>query len=276
MSRIKTWDELTIQDNFLFQKVMQNKRICKHLIECILQIKIKEITFPSAEKSIAVGHISKSIRLDVYVKDETGRVFDIEMQCTNGSDDELPKRTRYYQGLIDTEILTKGESYSQLKPSYIIFICTFDPFGENLPMYTFRNRCVEKDGLELGDQTTKLFLNCKGQSDHLNPDVAAFLRYVDGKAPKGEFTQEVNEEVIRVKQQDEMRREYMTLAMELRTREEEGIKKGITQGISQANQITIMNLIDMRMPVDSIARIIGQTPQYVEDVIKQSKREGHA
>ena len=100
--------------------------------------------------------------------------------------------------------------------------------------------------------------------------------YVDGNVPKNDFTQAVNEEVIRVKQQDEMRREYMTLAMELRAREEEGIKKGITQGISQANQITIMNLIDMRMPVDSIARIIGQTPQYVEDVIKQSKREGHA
>ncbi len=64
----------------------------------------------------------------------------------------------------------------------------------------------------------------------------------------------------------------MTLAMELRTREEKGIKKGI----SKANQITIMNLMDMRMPVDSIARVIGQTPQYVEDVIKQSKREGHA
>ena len=64
----------------------------------------------------------------------------------------------------------------------------------------------------------------------------------------------------------------MTLAMELRNREEEGIRKGITQGISQAHQITIMNLMDMRMPVDSIARVIGQTPQYVEDVIKQSKR----
>ena len=269
VGRIKTWEELTIQDNFLFQKVMQNKRICKHLIEKILNIKVQEITFPDSEKSIDIRYDSKGIRLDVYVKDETGRIFDIEMQCSNGNDDELPKRTRYYQGLIDMDILTKGESYSQLKPSYIIFICTFDPFEENLPMYTFRNRCVEKDGLELGDQTTKLFLNCKGRSDQLNPDVAAFLRYVDGKAPKGNFTNEVNEEVIRVKQQDEMRREYMTLAMELRNREEEGIRKGI----SQANQITIMNLMDMRMPVDSIARAIGQTPQYVESVIKQSKEK---
>ena len=33
MERIKTFDELTIRDNFLFQHVMRNERLCKHLIE---------------------------------------------------------------------------------------------------------------------------------------------------------------------------------------------------------------------------------------------------
>ena len=83
MKRIKDWEELTIQDNFLFLKVMQNKRLCQHLIEKILQIKIVEITYPDTEKSIDVRWDSKSVRLDVYVKDETGRVYDIEMQCEN-------------------------------------------------------------------------------------------------------------------------------------------------------------------------------------------------
>lgn len=27
-------------------------------------------------------------------------------------------------------------------------ICTFDPFGENFPMYTFRHCCIEKEGFE--------------------------------------------------------------------------------------------------------------------------------
>lgn len=146
-------------------------------------------------------------------------------------------------------------------------------------MYTFRYRCVEKKGLELGDQSTKLFLNCKGNTDHLHPDIAAFLRYVDGKAPKGSFTEEIDKEVVRVKEQDEMRREYMTLAMELKNREEEGLKKGIllgreqglAQGTSQANQITVRNLLDMHLPIDTIAQIIGQTPQYVQDIIKKSQ-----
>ena len=259
MGRIKTWEELTIQDNFLFQKVMQNKRICKHLIERILDIKIQEITFPDSEKSIAIRYDSKSIRLDVYVEDEQGRVFDIEMQCTNGSEGELPKRTRYYQGMIDMELLEKGERYKNLNPSYIIFICTFDPFELGLPLYTFRNRCIEADGLELGDETTKLFLNSKGQCDTLDPDIAAFLRYVDGNAPKGDFTKKVDQEVVRVKKHDETRREYMRFAMELKEAKEEERE--------EMNQFVIMNMVGMHMSIDSIAKAVGQTPQYVQHVI---------
>lgn len=224
MYRIKTWEELTIQDNFLFQKVMQNKRICKHLIELILQIKIKEISFPETEKTMGARYDRKSIRLDVYVEDETGRVFDIEMQCTDGHDDALAKRTRYYQGSIDMDLLEKGHMYEELKPTFIIFICTFDPFHHGLPIYTFRNRCIEQEGLELGDQTTKLFLNCKGNTDSIDPDVAAFLRYVDGNSAEGAFVKQIDNELIHVKRHDETRREYMTLAMEM-----ERMKKIVSQ-----------------------------------------------
>ena len=121
MKRIKDWEELTIQDNFLFQKVMRNKRLCQHLIEKILQIKIADITYPDTEKTIDIRLDSKSVRLDVYVKDETGRVYDIEMQCENEANNGLAKRTRYYQGIIDMELLNKGDVYDNLKPSYIVY-----------------------------------------------------------------------------------------------------------------------------------------------------------
>ena len=196
VKRIKDWEELTIQDNFLFQKVMRNKRLCQYLIEKILQIKIADITYPDTEKAIDIRLDSKSVRLDVYVQDDTGRVFNIEMQCTDEQDSGLAKRTRYYQAMIDMDMLKKGEVYNKLRPSYIIFICTFDAFDAGLPMYTFRNRCIETEGLELGDEGTKIFLNSKGDSDTLDPDVRAFLRYVDGKAAEGAFVKAVEREVI--------------------------------------------------------------------------------
>ena len=51
---IKPYDELTIQDNFLFQKVMRNKRICKLTLERLLDIEIKDISYPEEEKAIDV------------------------------------------------------------------------------------------------------------------------------------------------------------------------------------------------------------------------------
>ncbi len=46
---IKPFEELTIQDNFMFQKVMRNKRICKATIERLLDIQIKDITYLEEE-----------------------------------------------------------------------------------------------------------------------------------------------------------------------------------------------------------------------------------
>ena len=261
MSRIKDWEELTIQDNFLFQKVMQNKRICKYLIEKILHISIKEITFPDAEKNISIRYDSKSIRLDVYVEDDSGRVYDIEMQCTNGSDQELPKRTRYYQGMIDMGLLEKGGDYDTLNPSFIIFICTFDPFHKGLPIYTFRNRCVECEGLELQDEATKIFLNSKSRDENIDPDIAAFLRYVDGKSAEGSFTQTVEQEVLRVKSHDETRREYMTLAMELKRQENIGRK--------EEREKMIYKLSNKHMSIEFIAEVTESSPEFIEKVLSQ-------
>ena len=278
MYRIKTWEELTIQDNFLFQKVMQNKRICKHLIELILQIKIKDISFPETEKSMGSRYDRKSIRLDVYVEDEAGRVFDIEMQYTDGHDDALAKRTRYYQGSIDMDLLEKGHIYEELKPTFIIFICTFDPFRQGLPMYTFRNRCIEQKGLELGDQTTKLFLNCKGNSDTIDPDIAAFLRYVDGKSAEGAFVKQIDKELLHVKRHDETRREYMTLAMEMERMKkivsqearEEGKAEGRVEGATETTKTIAKEMLLKGIAIEVVSSCTHLPVEQLQEIAKET------
>ncbi|HCI17043.1 MAG TPA: hypothetical protein DFH32_00280 [Lachnospiraceae bacterium] len=71
------------------------------------------------------------MKLDMYLEDENGRVVDTEMQNKSQNkvvQEELPLRVRYYQGMIDQEILPSGTDYIFLKETYIIFICTCDPF----------------------------------------------------------------------------------------------------------------------------------------------------
>ncbi len=254
MGRIKAWEELTICDNFLFQKVMQNKRLCKRLIEKLLGIKVKDITYPAAEKSIDVSATQKSVRLDLYVETDSGVVLDIEMQTIDGAEGWLPRRARYYQSMIDLDVLEKGREYIDLKPSYVIFICSFDAFpGNNRKVYTFVNRCREQDGLELGDEATKIFLNAKGTVGKVDKDIESFLAYVDGKAAEGKFTKEVAIEVERLKQHKETRVEYMTYLMELKQQRREGEEMALVRTIRnlmETMNFTAKQAMDaMKIPV---------------------------
>lgn len=231
MGRIKTWDELTISDNFLFLRVMRNQRLCKHLLEKILRVRIHRLSYPVTEKSIDIRYDSKSVRLDVFVEDDTGTLYDIEMQTTDGATpDELPKRARYYQAMMDMDVLNKGELYTKLRKTFVIFICTFDPFGTGKSVYTFHETCEEDPSIPMGDETTKIFLNSQGGREGLDPDVAAFLDYVNGKVAKGKFTKDIAAEVQRVREHKETRVEYMTLAMELQRQRDDGYSVGHADG----------------------------------------------
>ena len=75
----KRFDDLTIADDFMFCKVMQNEGICKEFLEMVLSDKIGKIVYLSPQNSVATGIEAKSVRLDVFVKDETGKSYDIEM-----------------------------------------------------------------------------------------------------------------------------------------------------------------------------------------------------
>lgn len=76
--KIKPWEELTIQDDYMFKLIMRRKRICKKMLEKILQIEIRDIKYLENEKTIEASYNSKGIRLDVYVADEYDTVFNVD------------------------------------------------------------------------------------------------------------------------------------------------------------------------------------------------------
>ena len=49
---IKPWRDLTITDDYMFKAVMKHPRICKRLIEKILNIKISHIYYLEYEKTL--------------------------------------------------------------------------------------------------------------------------------------------------------------------------------------------------------------------------------
>ena len=235
-----SWDDLAIRDNYLFQHMMRNKHLCKGLLEKILNIKIHDISYPETEKQIASSPLSKSVRLDVYVEDDAGTIYNVEMQTTGASRPvELAKRTRYYGAQIDMNCIGKGQDYEELPSTYIIFICTFDPFKYGKSIYTFRRRCDEDLRITMGDETTVMFLCTNGAEEGVDPDIISFLRYVDGKEAEGAFTKEIDAAIKEIKEHAEVRREYMTLQLELRRE----MKKRYAEAVEQTQVSALQNLI---------------------------------
>ena len=237
--KIIDWDSLTFVNNYVFQEVLKNKELCKYLIEKILHIQIKDIRYLIEERHINSARISsKSIRLDVYVENQEGTVLDIEMQVTGekstvnvGKDEAavikgLPLRTRYYQSLISMDMLKRGMKYRELRKSYVIFICTFDPFGEGLPMYHFTYRCKEDMQLEMGDLTENIYLNAKAAEKTEDPALADFLSYVDSGKAGSKFTQAIDAETKRVRSDQDWRERFVTWEMDLAIIQEDAEKKG--------------------------------------------------
>ena len=225
---MKKYEELDITDPFIFAKVMSEKELCKPLLENILNIKIRDIVYVDYEETIQMTAKSKGIRLDIYVEDDNNTVFNIEMQTTTYK--ELPKRSRYYQGIIDLNMIEKDESYDILKESYVIFICTFDFFEKGRSVYEFENVCLEDSEIKLNDGTHKIFLNTKGDKSDINKELKSLLEYFDGSEPESELTRRIDRKVIAARKNERWRREYMSLQMEMNLKYREGLKAGEEKG----------------------------------------------
>lgn len=252
---IKAWEELEIKDDFMFAKVMRDKKLCKKLLERLLQTKIRDIVYLEEQKSINIEKDAKSIRLDVYIEDGN-RVFDLEMQTTDKRN--LPKRSRYYQGMIDLNTIEKGENYKKLKESYVIFICTFDPFHQEKAQYTFENFCIEDKELRLNDGAKKIFFNAKDYINAEDEEIREFLKYVNGEKSDSPFVKEIEDRVAQIKASEEWRLEYMTLLMREQEIWEEAEEKGREMGREEGIRGTVTLLKELNIPLQTIRIKIQQ------------------
>ncbi len=266
---VKRFEELEFKDDFMFCIIMKNPKYCKPFLETVLGVKINHIEYPSSQESIDLSLDAKSVRLDVYVEDGKGTVYNIEMQTANKYN--LPKRMRYYQGIIDLNILEKGRDYRDLKKSYVIFVCTFDLFGKGRHVYTFENRCVQDLGLALGDDTVKIILNTKGTEEDVSQDMKELLDFIDGKgAGATGFTRDLEEAVQSVRKNEKWRVDYMTLQMSYQEKFEEGYERGIEcgieRGIEQEREESALRMVrEGELPAEKIAMYTGLSLKKIKE-----------
>ena len=273
---IKSFDELTFQDNFIFQKVMLKKHICKAVLERLLDISIKDIVYIHEEKNLDVRWDTKSVRLDVFVNDDKGTVFNIEMQ-TSKDMEELVKRTRFYQSILDMYHIQKGQKYTTLNDSYVIFICTFPVFVGNRHKYTFKNICIEDRDIALSDGATKLFLSTKGKQNDVSKPLQAFLDYIDGQEATDELLKDIDDAVHEVKHCEAWKEEYSMLSMDHYKYWKEGMAEGMAEGLAQGEAKgkaegkaeVVIQMLRKQLSIEMIAEVTNFTVEEVKSIAKE-------
>ena len=283
MSETK-FEDLTISNDFMFKEVMKsNKGLCKRLVGSIMQQDIEDIVYIETEKTLQPYYDSRGIRLDVILADKNHTRYNLEMQARNVISKAgvalLPKRTRYYQSVIDMDMLKQGENFDQLNPLVLIFICTFDFYKEGRYVYTFKSRCLENLELELANDVTVKLVNAKGKQGQVNDLLKNFLQYVMTNEPVDDFTEDVERQVWAVKNDKKAREEYMVLQAELRDTEivafeageAKGHAAGLAEGEAKKSRETAIKMLKKQKPLSEIKEF---TDMSEEEIVRLAKENG--
>ena len=228
--------QLNLSDFALFLSVMKVKEAYADVLSIIMdesEMKLKEV---KVEQVILNRSGKRAIRLDAWALDGENRQFNMEMQ-NDISGDNVRKRSRFYQSLIDTPVLKAGKEtrYKNLPSTVIIFITQEDIFGKDLAKYTFSERCEEVPDLPLEDGTWKIFVNMTSLNGR--PDLISLLQYMKNTTldnpniiVRDERILELDRIVSEVKQSEEWEAVKMNI---LEIGLQQGIERGMAQGIEQ-------------------------------------------
>lgn len=271
--------QMNLSDFALFMSVMKVKEAYEDVLSIILDekdLKLKEV---KAEQVVLNKSGKRAIRLDAWALDVQDRQYDMEMQNDTEGDD-VRKRSRFYQSLIDTPILKSGKEtrYKQLPSTAIIFITRDDIFGKDLAMYTFSERCEEVPELSLEDGTSKIFLNMTSRNGR--PDLISLLQYMRNTTldnsdiiVKDERILHLDKIVGEVKQSEEWEAVKMNIL-------EIGIEQGIQRGTEIGRcQTLIRNVesamknfnIDLQQACEGLGTSVEEYERAKEQAARQEK-----
>ena len=282
----KELKDLDLLDRFLFAEAIEDPETMELILEVILGREIILNHLPQAEKEQRRFLWSKQVKLDVWAKDVDDVVYDTEVQKRNTKD--LPKRSRLYNSLIDSNLLPPGTaSYKPLNDVYVIIITPFDLFGKGLYQYTFNMGCQEAPGIRLEDGATRIFLNTRGKNpEGVNDELIDLLKYFQhstGDTARNSSSRRIarlHEKISDIKASEEIGVKFMNAWEEklldrqdgyeegkrkgLAEGEEKGLETGRKKGQSQRSREIAVKMKAKGMNLEEIAELTGLKVSEVE------------
>lgn len=240
-----------ITNAYTFAAVFSNPDNARPLLEAVLGVPIGEIRNVESEHVVEPSIHGRGVRMDVFVEDGTGTVYDVEMQ--NENEQDLALRSRYLLSSFDRNRIMRGQPFSLLGRSVVIFVCKFDPIGFGDRVYVVRP-AVEGRWVPYEDGTLRVFLNAQGAAKDASEArsqskesarLAAFLAYADSGDTMGdEWVRHIDEEVRALNADEGWRNTVLGIELDFQqarhqSREEgkaEGRAKGLEEGRAEGRE----------------------------------------
>lgn len=252
------WEELTIANDRMFSMVMENNAICRELLRRIFpELAIDRVQRVTVQKQVNTPLDARTVRFDVYIRDDQQKTYIVEMQVANRQN--LPYRLRYYLEQVDHSILGPGDNYEKLAgyPTYVIFFCDFDYYGQDRPEYRFEWRSIDQPDLAAGTGQQLVVFNAQASTFHDSIGVAGFLKLMHNQIAVGDpLVEQVTQEMERIKQDPERRRDYMKYELDLMDARSDGMAIGLAEGKKQGKQESIVAAAKMLLGLELSRTVI--------------------
>ena len=218
---------LTLMDDLFMQVVLEEQACTEYILRTILDRSSLKLMEQRLQKRLPNLH-GRALVLDCLCTDEKGLLYNIEVQ--NSSAGAIPKRARYHAALMDTHTLKKGEKFSKLPESYVIFITDKDVLGEGEQLYQIE-RVIRKSGSLFRDGSHILYFNTARQDDNALGKLAKDLKEADPKEIQSEVLSHRVASLKEGKLGKEGEKKMNVLLEKYRKKAvEEGMEKGFEQG----------------------------------------------
>ena len=275
----KTLKDLNLLDRFLFSQAADDPDTMRDMLEIILGREVVLKLLPQTEKEQRTHPLNRYVRLDVWAMDEEERIYNTEVQREDTGN--LPKRSRFYQALIDSNLLKPGEvGFQRLNPVYIILICPFDLFGYGLYRYTFQMQCKEVPGLSLQDDAIRIFLNTRGQhAEGVPQELIELLRYMEHTTEEvsasctSERIHNIQKRIHAIKSSEKIGVKYMQAweekILEQEKAREEGHASGLREGLTQKLKELVEKKVQKGYAAEEIAEMLEEDIETIQKIIAE-------
>ena len=242
----KPLEEMDVIDNFLFTELMSSDKdgaeVCGLILSRVLKRKFNSINLVGQRTFPGVSEDTHGIRLDAYVTEETENegggtdltIYDVEPDRKVAHRESLPKRSRYYGGLIDVHLLESGSKYDRLPEMVLIFILSYDPFGAGAMRYEARSSFVTHPEIEYNDGVRRIYLYTDGKisenADEGELRLQELLRYI-GHSVRENAVDEDLERLDEIVRKTKKRKEVGVRYMKSWEIEQELLEEGRAEGL---------------------------------------------